>query len=485
MASAYAAAVLGDFHLGQDAAQEAFVEAYQRLGMLRNPGAFKYWLKLLIRKHCDRFARSRHSDVVVCDLNSQMRAPGDPVSALLAREEQRNLAGALSGLTESHRQTILLFYMGAYSHAEIADFLGVPAKTVKSRLHSARAQLKRRMLEMTEDVFETLRPSRDETFMERVQKLVMAVDCGDAAAVGEMLAGRSDLANATTSRPFWSGDLRALHVAVEQGDLGVVKALVENGAEVNAFSEQFGWTPLHLAIAKPEIAEYLIASGAEVDLFAACGLGDEERARTLLAENPSLVQIGGPDGATPLHFAANVSIADLLLGLRAEIEAPDAYHRSSPLAWAISSGRIAVADRLITHGATLDFLSACALNRPNVIAEFLVVNPELARMITPEHHILRSGFTATPLHIAARYGALDAARVLIAGGAGVTERSGDGSLAIHDAAFKGNLNVVRILLKHGTPVNDRETRFGATPVGVAQYAGHESVAAYLRRQGGV
>jgi len=48
MAVGYAFAILGDFHLAEDAAQEAFVEAYARLPSLREPRAFANWLKRIV-----------------------------------------------------------------------------------------------------------------------------------------------------------------------------------------------------------------------------------------------------------------------------------------------------------------------------------------------------------------------------------------------------------------------------------------------------
>src|SRR5471030_1610464 len=59
MAVSYAAALLGDFHMGQDAAQEAFVSAYINLAQLQNPAAFRSWLRLIVFKHCDRVRRKR------------------------------------------------------------------------------------------------------------------------------------------------------------------------------------------------------------------------------------------------------------------------------------------------------------------------------------------------------------------------------------------------------------------------------------------
>ena len=59
MAYGYAYSVLGDFHLSQDAAQEAFIEAYRCLGNLREPAAFPGWFRRIVFKHCDRLRRRK------------------------------------------------------------------------------------------------------------------------------------------------------------------------------------------------------------------------------------------------------------------------------------------------------------------------------------------------------------------------------------------------------------------------------------------
>ena len=60
MAYGYAYAILNDFHLAQDATQEAFIEAYQCLLGLREVQAFPSWLKRKVHKHCDRLIRRKH-----------------------------------------------------------------------------------------------------------------------------------------------------------------------------------------------------------------------------------------------------------------------------------------------------------------------------------------------------------------------------------------------------------------------------------------
>src|ERR1700754_1106480 len=59
MAFACAFSVLGDFYLAEDAAQEAFITAWQRLGQLRAPEAFAGWLRRIVLTQCSRLTRGK------------------------------------------------------------------------------------------------------------------------------------------------------------------------------------------------------------------------------------------------------------------------------------------------------------------------------------------------------------------------------------------------------------------------------------------
>ena len=59
MAVGYGYSILHDFQLAEDAAQEAFFEAYRTLSKLREPAAFAGWFRRIVFKQCDRITRRR------------------------------------------------------------------------------------------------------------------------------------------------------------------------------------------------------------------------------------------------------------------------------------------------------------------------------------------------------------------------------------------------------------------------------------------
>lgn len=88
MAIGYAYSLLHDFPLAQDAAQEAFVQAYRDLGSLRCVDAFPAWFRRIVFKHCDRLTRRRCLPTI--PLEAAHRLEDDartPLEELETREE--------------------------------------------------------------------------------------------------------------------------------------------------------------------------------------------------------------------------------------------------------------------------------------------------------------------------------------------------------------------------------------------------------------
>ncbi len=128
--------ILRDAHLAQDAAQEAFVKAYQKLGSLRQTGAFGPWL-LKIARRCALDVVGKHREVSLPDHDIPEARP----AALLDDEKEQLLAAVLK-LHASERQVVMLRYFSGYSVKEVADIAGRSVGTVTKQLSRARRQLR-------------------------------------------------------------------------------------------------------------------------------------------------------------------------------------------------------------------------------------------------------------------------------------------------------------------------------------------------------
>ena len=72
MAYGYAYTVVGDFHLAEDIAQEAFVEAYYNLSRLQDVAAFPGWFRQIVRYRCNRFMRGKSIVTVPLDKTQEI-----------------------------------------------------------------------------------------------------------------------------------------------------------------------------------------------------------------------------------------------------------------------------------------------------------------------------------------------------------------------------------------------------------------------------
>jgi RNA polymerase sigma factor (sigma-70 family) len=128
MAYGYAYAILKDFQQAEDAAQEAFIEAYRCLPKLEIPQAFPVWLKRIIFKHCDRLTRGKRpilapldctseSDVAAIVIESGAGTQTDSLAEVYAEhaEMRHRVMEALDALTDDQRTVTTLYYIPQHS----------------------------------------------------------------------------------------------------------------------------------------------------------------------------------------------------------------------------------------------------------------------------------------------------------------------------------------------------------------------------------
>ncbi len=147
---AFAYRKIGDFHVAEDIAQEAFFEAYQNLEKLRDPTKFPKWLFSIVNYLCIARFRKNQSMSQLLRESYTINTETDSYSRYVALENERDATEAqrelvqtlLSKLKESDHQLITLHYFEEMTSAEISNYLGVPKNTIKSQLHRARQRLR-------------------------------------------------------------------------------------------------------------------------------------------------------------------------------------------------------------------------------------------------------------------------------------------------------------------------------------------------------
>ena len=137
-----ARAVTGDEHDADDAAQEAFLSALDRLETYDRKRPFGPWLmRIATNAAIDLLRRRavRRAEPLDEALTASSRSPARDAEHM---ELRAALATALAALPERQRAAVTLFDLEGYAHAEIADILGVPEGTVRSDVFHARRKLR-------------------------------------------------------------------------------------------------------------------------------------------------------------------------------------------------------------------------------------------------------------------------------------------------------------------------------------------------------
>ncbi|MEA5444435.1 SigE family RNA polymerase sigma factor [Gammaproteobacteria bacterium AB-CW1] len=125
----------GDRGRAEDWVQDCFLQAWQKLGQLRDPQAFGGWLRrLLVNISLADKRRPR----LLTQENPPEQAAGEPPWPCADRDLER----AITGLPDNARLVLVLFHLEGMSHEEIASTAGIAVGTSKAQLHRARKLLK-------------------------------------------------------------------------------------------------------------------------------------------------------------------------------------------------------------------------------------------------------------------------------------------------------------------------------------------------------
>lgn len=153
--------ITGDAHEAHDLAQEAFLQAMEKVESFQGRSSFYTWLFRIAvnlsisyrRKAARRVKLSLHNadgestvDHQAAELVGRVsHEPVEPSAQMSAWELRQQITAELEKLDEDHRAVIVLKDIEAFDYQQIADILEVPLGTVKSRIHRARLMLRGRL----------------------------------------------------------------------------------------------------------------------------------------------------------------------------------------------------------------------------------------------------------------------------------------------------------------------------------------------------
>ncbi|MFE2720937.1 RNA polymerase sigma factor [Kitasatospora sp. NPDC059327] len=122
----------------EDAAQEALIILYRKIGMLRASGALASWMFRIVRNECLRRARLSRRDFPPVGEDIALSAEDE----VLRRLEAGRVAAAIAALPADQRRVLVMRDIQGLSGRLVADALGLSDAAMKSRLHRARTTVR-------------------------------------------------------------------------------------------------------------------------------------------------------------------------------------------------------------------------------------------------------------------------------------------------------------------------------------------------------
>jgi RNA polymerase sigma-70 factor (ECF subfamily) len=141
---AFAVGLTGREDTAQDAVQSAWLVAAREVGRLNDPARFPEWICRIVRNKCvDAVRRAQRTRRLERGSGKEIsKEASNPSAAASDLEETSRLRSAIAGLAPAQREILGLHYGASLGLASIAEILGVPVGTAKSRLHAARNELR-------------------------------------------------------------------------------------------------------------------------------------------------------------------------------------------------------------------------------------------------------------------------------------------------------------------------------------------------------
>lgn len=138
----------GDRQLAEEILQDVMLSAWQSASTFRLESKVKTWLLVIARnKAVNAHRRKQINEIGLNDEVEMHNHDTSPLERVMRKSEQTSVREAISHLPAQHKEILVLVFYHQLSGPEIAEVLDISIGTVKSRLHRAKAMLRRVLLQ--------------------------------------------------------------------------------------------------------------------------------------------------------------------------------------------------------------------------------------------------------------------------------------------------------------------------------------------------
>ncbi|KAJ5614413.1 Mg2+ transporter protein CorA-like/Zinc transport protein ZntB [Penicillium herquei] len=364
---------------------------------------------------------------------------------------------------------------GHLSTAPAQDQISTRATKIKDLENAIRGNkaeevksLLKKDLGLIEETFSFTFYAKDSEVVEEIGEgltpLILATRLGLSEIVGILLDNGANISAKAKNK-----EVSILELALERGDYSVARIILKRGKRADKLLEltrgRYKWTPLLQMTfnEKSDAVKFLLENNAKTDatdidgdtaLHLAAMQGYSDIAEKLIGKNASALENGNNDGETPLLMAARWGedgVAGVLLRNGANREARNS-DGDAPMHLAARFDRLDVVQRLFHYQGE----GIKLLGMQNKLGE-------------------------TPYLIAARFEAVSSAQFFLDNGTNLSERDGNGNTALHLAAREGSLETAKLLVEKEKQLNllDSTNKNSETPLLVAIQFERDNTVEYL------
>ena len=154
----------GDLAMSEDLAQDAFIQAWEKLADLSDVTKFKAWICTIVRNMANRSSEKARRNIATSaarldSVTEPSSAASDPSESVISAEQEQLVWQALAAIPDNYREPMILFYREEQSVSRVAEALDISSDAVKQRLSRGRKFLQQQLAATVETTLKNSKPS--------------------------------------------------------------------------------------------------------------------------------------------------------------------------------------------------------------------------------------------------------------------------------------------------------------------------------------